>query len=144
VDLIKAALQLDELRLAIRSPVGRAEEHKDNALRSHQGLERADLPALVRETEPWNPAPDLRAQFLNIDTGRRLNLWLNLRSRIADCKKYRCRQQEHVAFEGDCQPGHTTRRLHADIKARATNWLTLLFSTRSQCPICRASAGSGA
>jgi hypothetical protein len=31
-DLIVAALQLDELRLAIGSPVGRAEEHEHRAL----------------------------------------------------------------------------------------------------------------
>jgi hypothetical protein len=35
-DLIVAALQLDELRLAVRSPIGGAEEHEHRSLRAER------------------------------------------------------------------------------------------------------------
>ena len=46
-NLGKTALQLHELRFAVRSPVGRAEEDDDGALRTEQRLQRLDLPLLI-------------------------------------------------------------------------------------------------
>ena len=45
------ALQLHELRLAVGSPVGRAEEHQQRALRPEQRQEAVRLAVLIREGE---------------------------------------------------------------------------------------------
>src|SRR5690242_18458319 len=49
--LLHLPLQLHELRLAVGSPVGRAQKDEHRALRSHDGLQRPGLAGLVLEIE---------------------------------------------------------------------------------------------
>jgi hypothetical protein len=56
---IDATLQLDELRAAVGSPVGRSQEDKHQPTFAHERLECSDTPVLVREAEVGNAFPDL-------------------------------------------------------------------------------------
>ena len=66
VDVIEAALQLDELRFAIRSPIGRAEEDKNRALRSHQRFQRPCASGLIGQSERRNSRADLRSDRVDV------------------------------------------------------------------------------
>jgi hypothetical protein len=63
----KTALQLHELRFAIRSPVCRAEEDNDRAIRTEQRSQRPLLTALIAEAELGQRITDLWAHSLDID-----------------------------------------------------------------------------
>ena len=67
--LVQPALQIDELRLAVRAPVRRAVEQQQRALRSHDGRARPGLAVLVREAEVRNHLADLRTELRHIDPG---------------------------------------------------------------------------
>ena len=58
----KRALQLHELRAAVRSPVGRAEEHEHRALRPGGRFQRADAARLVRQAEVDGALTNLRPE----------------------------------------------------------------------------------
>ena len=57
-----AALQLHELRLAVRSLVGRATEDEHHAVRAHERRQVACLPTLVDEGKGEHGVADLRAE----------------------------------------------------------------------------------
>lgn len=65
-ELIYPALQLDQLRLAIRSPVGGAVEHQHCALRTHYGIPCPGLAILVFQIEIWHSLTDLRAELRQV------------------------------------------------------------------------------
>jgi hypothetical protein len=66
-ELFETTLQLDELRAAERSPVGRAKEHQHRAARPHHRLQVAHATGLVSEVEIRNLLPYLRAQLADFD-----------------------------------------------------------------------------
>jgi hypothetical protein len=71
-ELFETTLQLDELRAAERSPVGRAEEHQHRAARPHDRLQVAHAAGLVSEVEIRNSLSHLRAQLGDLDFLARL------------------------------------------------------------------------
>lgn len=60
---VDATLQLDQLRSAIGSPVGRSHEDEHQPSRSHERFERSDTAVLVSEAEIGNAVADLRTQL---------------------------------------------------------------------------------
>jgi hypothetical protein len=66
-EFFETTLQLDELRAAERSPIGRAEEHQHRAARPHDRLQVAHAAGLVSEVEIRNSLSHLRAQLGNLD-----------------------------------------------------------------------------
>jgi hypothetical protein len=67
VNLGETALQLDELRFAVRSPVGRAEEDDHRAFRTQERLQRVGLTVLIAKAEIGQVGTDLRADAFNVD-----------------------------------------------------------------------------
>jgi hypothetical protein len=65
--LFDPALQLDELRFAVRSPIGGPEEHQHGAPWSHDGLARPRFAVLIVEAEIGDELTDLRAEFGHVD-----------------------------------------------------------------------------
>ena len=65
--LLKASLQLDELRAAERSPIGGAEEHQHRSARTNHRLQRLGAAVLIPETEIGNPLTDLRSELGDVD-----------------------------------------------------------------------------
>jgi hypothetical protein len=60
-------LQLYELRFAVGSPVGRAEEHDHGTLGAQQRLQRAGLAVLIAKGEGGQARPDLWPDALDVD-----------------------------------------------------------------------------
>ena len=72
LEVLNLALQLHELDLAERSPVGGTEEHEDEALRALERREASQRAGLVPGIEGGQHLPDLRADFHGIGSrGRR-------------------------------------------------------------------------
>ena len=71
-ELFETTLQLDELRSAERSPVGRAEEHQHRAARPHDRLQVAHATGLIAEGEIRDLLPYLRPQLGDVDLLSRL------------------------------------------------------------------------
>jgi hypothetical protein len=55
------AFQLDELAFAVRSPVGRTDEHEHEALRPMERGEGLAAAVLIGGLEAWDPRADIRA-----------------------------------------------------------------------------------
>src|SRR5260370_25015254 len=60
-------LQLDELRLAIRSPVGRTDEDDHGTLWPHDGLECPFASGLILQIEIGYAMTDLRTKLLHVN-----------------------------------------------------------------------------
>ena len=73
LDGLEVALQLDQLRAAERSPVGRAVKHQGDLALVEEFVQRALLALLVLEGEPRRRCADLQAGLF---LGRRLSLLL--------------------------------------------------------------------
>jgi hypothetical protein len=65
----QVALQLDQLRAAIRSPIGRSEEDDQCPLRTGNRLETLRLSAVVGEREVGDASADLRPERGDVDGG---------------------------------------------------------------------------
>jgi hypothetical protein len=57
-------LQLDELRLAVRSPVGGPQEDEHQAIRPHERIPRPYLSVLVLQPEICDPLDELRLSLV--------------------------------------------------------------------------------
>jgi len=66
-DFVNTALQLDELRLAVRSPVRRTDEDKHRPLRPHDGLKISGPAVLILEVEIGYPFAYLRSESRDIN-----------------------------------------------------------------------------
>jgi hypothetical protein len=60
-------LQLDQLRLAVRSPVRRAEKDQHRAFGPQDGLQRRGLAVLILQAEIRYTFPYLGTEFRDID-----------------------------------------------------------------------------
>ena len=65
----KRALQLHELRAAVRSPIGRTEEHEHRALRPGHRFQRAEAAVLIGQAEVDGPLPHLRPERGDVGLG---------------------------------------------------------------------------
>jgi len=93
--LIYVLLQLDELRLAVRSPIGRAKEHQHRAAGPHDRLQVAHAAGLVSEVEIRNLLPYLRAQLGDLDfLARLLRRLSGVRTTHTDDCEGRCQRGE--------------------------------------------------
>jgi len=71
-DLFMTALQLAQLRLAVRSPIGGTKEHQHQAVGTARGVEGLALAELIDAVERGNGVADLRPDRRRIDPRRRL------------------------------------------------------------------------
>src|SRR6266849_4936012 len=85
--LLHLSLQLDELRLAVGSPVGRAQKNEHRALRPHDGLKGPGLTRLILEAEIRHALAHLGAELGDVYLLPRLRLACN---RLQCSHKQRC------------------------------------------------------
>ncbi len=71
-DFTMTALQLDQLRLAVRSPISGTKEHQHQTIGTARGVEGLALAELIDAVEGGNGGADLRPDRRRIDPRRRL------------------------------------------------------------------------
>jgi len=98
-------LQLHELRFAVRSPVGRAEEDDDRAVRTEKRRERARVSMLVAQAEGGQGVAHFGAEGIDVD----LRGWIVRleRSRVADARRDERQAQHENASEATEGLQHT-------------------------------------
>jgi hypothetical protein len=82
---VRAALQLDQLRPAERSPVGGAGEDEHGAATSHDRLQVAGPAGLIDEAEIGHPLADLRPECGDVNP---------LARSLLRHRRYQCDQDE--------------------------------------------------
>jgi hypothetical protein len=111
--LFETTLQLDQLRAAERSPIGRAEEHQHRPARPHDRLEGANAASLIRQAEVRDSLTDLWTEFRDVNP-------------CASCLSLEGkRRDKHPNRQDD----GTTHKLLQQVRPSANGWIIAPFAS---------------